>query len=105
MQFGSNPERNNKPREVALLKCASFSSLSSSSSSMNPFFLLRYILQYKSNAMALGLLIISDHLRCRFVHLDLRAHLLQARSKRFNLLLLVRGSRLEVLLLLRHRRL
>jgi hypothetical protein len=40
-------------------------------------------------------------LRRRAVHLDLRAHLLQARSKRFNLLLLMRGSRLEVLPLLR----
>ena len=52
-----------------------------------------------------ALLIVEDHLRCRFAHLDLRAHLLQARSKRFNLLLLVRGNRLEVLLLLRDRRL
>jgi hypothetical protein len=34
---------------------------------------------------ALLLLIVEDHLRCRFVHLDLRAHLLQAGSKCFNL--------------------
>src|SRR5438876_545916 len=45
-----------------------------------------------------ALLIVGDKLRCRFAHFNLRAHLLQARSKRFNLLLLVRGSRLEVLL-------
>src|SRR5437016_284462 len=48
-----------------------------------------------------ALLIVGDHLRRRAAHLDFRAHPLQARSKRFNLLLLVRGSRLEVLLQLR----
>src|SRR5437773_7167408 len=48
-----------------------------------------------------ALLIVEDHLRRRAAHLDLRAHPLQARSKRFNLLLLVRVSRLEVLLQLR----
>jgi hypothetical protein len=50
------------------------------------------------------LLIIDDRSRSNFAHLDLCAHLLQARSKRFNLLLLARGSRLEVLLMLRHER-
>ncbi len=49
---------------------------------------------------AMLLLIVADHLRRRAAHLDLRAHLLQARCKRFNLLLLPHGSRLEVLLLL-----
>jgi hypothetical protein len=44
---------------------------------------------------------IADHLRRRFVHFKLGAHFLQARSQRFDLLLLVRGSRLEVPLLLR----
>ena len=52
-----------------------------------------------------ALLIVGDHLRRRAAHLDFRAHPLQARSKRFNLLLLARASRLEVFLLLRHRRL
>jgi hypothetical protein len=47
---------------------------------------------------ALLLLIVEDHLRCRFAHLDFRAHLLQASSKGFNLLLVMRGSRLEVFL-------
>ena len=47
------------------------------------------------------LLILNDYLRCSFVHFDLRAHPLQARSKCFNLVLLARCSRLEVLLLLR----
>ena len=51
-----------------------------------------------------ALLIVEDHLRGRAAHLDLRAHFLQARSKRFNLLLLVRSSRLEVFLLLGHYR-
>jgi hypothetical protein len=41
-------------------------------------------------------MIIHDRLRSRAAHLDLRAHLLQTRSERFNLLLLVRGSRLEI---------
>ena len=50
-------------------------------------------------------MIIHNHLRRRAAHLDLRAHPLQTRSKRSNLLLLVRGSRLEVFLLMRHRRL
>ena len=45
-----------------------------------------------------ALLIVVDHLRCRFPHPDLCAHLLQTCSKRFDLLLLVRGSRLEVFL-------
>ena len=52
-----------------------------------------------------ALLIVENHLRRRAAHLDLRAHPLQARSKRFSLLLLARASRLEVFLLLRHRRL
>ena len=42
---------------------------------------------------ALLLLIVNDHLRRRFTRLDLRADLLQARSKRLNLLLLLRDSR------------
>ena len=46
-----------------------------------------------------ALLIVDGHLRCRFARLDLRAHFLQARSKRFNLLLLVRHRCLQVLLL------
>ena len=45
-----------------------------------------------------ALLMIVDHLRRKAAHLDLRAHLLQARSKRFNLLLLPRESGLKVLL-------
>ncbi len=48
---------------------------------------------------ALGIV---DHLRHRFTHFNLRAHFLQTRGKRFNLPLLLRGSRLEVLLLLGH---
>ena len=48
-----------------------------------------------------ALLIVEGHLRRRAAHLDLRAQILQARSKHFNLLLLVRGGRLKVLLLLR----
>jgi len=48
--------------------------------------------------------ITNDGSRRRFAHLDLRAHPLQARTKRFNLLLLVCHSRLEVLLLPCHRR-
>ena len=39
--------------------------------------------------------IVWDRLRCSFAHFKLRAHSLQARTKRFNLLLLMRGSRLE----------
>jgi len=39
------------------------------------------------------LLTIRDPLRSRAAHLDLRAHLLQYSSKRFNLLLLARDSR------------
>ena len=50
-----------------------------------------------------ALLIVDHRLRRRAAYLDLRGHSLQARSKRFKLLLLVRGSRLEVLLLLRYR--
>jgi len=37
-----------------------------------------------------ALLIVEGDLRRRVAHLNLRAHLLQARSKRFNLLLLLR---------------
>jgi hypothetical protein len=47
------------------------------------------------------LLGIVDHVRRRFTRFDLRTHLLQARSKRFNSLLLLCDSRLKVLLLLR----
>jgi hypothetical protein len=47
------------------------------------------------------LLIVEDHLRRRFAHLDLRAHLLKARSKSFNLLLLERNLRCEFIPLLR----
>ena len=46
-------------------------------------------------------MIIHDRLRSRAAHLDLRTHLLQTRSERFNLSPLLRDSRLEVLLLLR----
>ena len=42
---------------------------------------------------------IVDHLRRRFARFNLRAHALQARSKRVNLLLLARDSRLEALFL------
>ena len=49
------------------------------------------------------LVIVDDRLRRPSAQFKLGAHPLQARSKRFNLLLLVRGSRLEVFLLLRHR--
>ena len=38
-------------------------------------------------------MIVEDYLRRSFARLDLRAHLLQAGSKRFNLLLLLRDSR------------
>ena len=48
-------------------------------------------------------MIIHNRLRSRAAHLDLRTHLLHRRSERFNLLLLVRGSRLEVFLLLGNR--
>jgi hypothetical protein len=44
-----------------------------------------------------ALLIVEDHLRRWAAHIDLHAHPLQVHSKRFNLLLLARGSRLEVL--------
>ncbi len=47
------------------------------------------------------LLIVEDHLRRRFAPLDLRAHLLKARSKSFYLLLLERNLRCEFILLLR----
>ena len=40
-----------------------------------------------------ALLIIQDRLRCGPTHFDLGAHFLQARSKHFNLLLLLRDSR------------
>jgi hypothetical protein len=57
-----------------------------------------------SNEDRCGLGIV-DHLRRRFARFKLCAHFAQARSKRVNLLLLVRRSRLEVLLLVCHRRL
>src|SRR5438093_11840398 len=57
------------------------------------------------------LLIVPDHLRCRFTQfklvanfLDLRGLLLQARSEHFDLLLLLRELGLKVVLLLLHRR-
>jgi hypothetical protein len=42
---------------------------------------------------ALLLLIVEDHFRGRAAHLDLRTHLLQARSESFNLLLLLSYGR------------
>src|SRR6266849_1333068 len=48
-----------------------------------------------------ALLIVTDRLRRRFAQFKLVADFLQPRSKRFDLLLLVPRSRLEVLLLLR----
>ena len=47
---------------------------------------------------ALGIV---DHLRCRFAHFKLCAHFLEARSKGFNLLLLLRDASLVNLSLLR----
>jgi len=49
-------------------------------------------------AQRYALLIAYDDLRRSPVHFDLRAHFPEARGHRFNLLLLVRGSRLEILL-------
>jgi hypothetical protein len=46
------------------------------------------------------LLIADDQLRCSFARLKPVAHPLKGCGKRFNLLLLARGSRLEILLLL-----
>ena len=51
---------------------------------------------------ALGIV---DHLRSRFGRFKLGIYFLETRSESFNLLLLLRGSRLEVLLLLGHPRL
>ena len=48
-----------------------------------------------------ALLSVVDHLRRGFGHLNLSAHLLQARSKPFNLLLLLPELGPEILLLLR----
>src|SRR5207249_10321447 len=45
-----------------------------------------------------ALLIVHNHLRSSAAHLDLRAHVLQSRSKRFNLLLLLRNLGLKVFL-------
>ena len=44
--------------------------------------------------LSVVLLIVVDHLRRRFARFKLCAHLLQACSKRFNLLLLIRRRRL-----------
>ena len=46
------------------------------------------------------LLLVCDYARVRFVQLHLVTHLLQARSERFDLLLLLRDGRLKILLLL-----
>ena len=47
-------------------------------------------------------LVVQNRLRRRLVHFKLCTHLLQSRSKRFNLLLLFRELGLKVLLLLHH---
>jgi len=47
-----------------------------------------------------ALVIVVDHLRRGFGHLDLGAHPLQARSQRFNLFLLLSDNRFQILYLM-----